>query len=214
MFKKWRQVAMVGMALTLVSIPSMSFADTKPMPEKLGNGPRIEGRLEKGTRDRKGERPEMKEEHRARLTETITQYAPELLGTFEAFWNDHDALHTSLMAEKDRIAEAEKEASIAFMDGIREKVTAGTLTREEAKVEIEAYKSTVRATRDARRTQIEALKSMDISETVKKEMHDALINAIESEDAAAVVEALNAMISTHAQHLSFDQAKLELLKTF
>lgn len=211
MFKKWRQVAMVGMALTLVSIPSMSFADTKPMPEKLGNGPRIEGRVEKGTRDRKGERPELKEEHRAQLTETITQYAPELLGTFEAFWNDHDALHTSLMAEKDRIAEAEKEASIAFMDGIREKVTAGTLTREEAKVEIEAYRATVRETREARRIQIEALKP---SEPDKKEMHDALINAIESEDAAAVVEALNAMISTHAQHLSFDQAKLELLKTF
>lgn len=219
MKSKMKKMLAISLAVIVLLVPSLSFADeaTVPAQKKFNVEGKLNQRLDtfkEGIKERAGEHQEKKEVYRERLTALIGEYAPELTADFESFWSAHDAIHEQLMAERERIAEAKKEESIAFFEAIKEQVTSGEMTREEAKVEIEAFRTAVREEREAVKAEFDALKeALDVPQEVIKALHDSLKVAAEAGDGDAVTEILEEMISYQPQHLAFDQAKLELMMT-
>lgn len=214
-----KKMLAMGLALILLLVPSLSFADeaTIPAQKKFNVEGKLNHRLDtfkEGLEERAGENQEKKEGYRERLSALIGEYAPELIGDFEDFWSAHDEIHEQLMAERERIAEAKKEETIAFFEAIKAQVISGEMTREEAKVEIEASRTAVREEREAVKAEFDALKeALDVPQDIIKALHDSLKVAAEVGDGDRVTEILAEMISYQPQHLAFDQAKLELLMT-
>lgn len=203
-----KKMLSLSLAVILLLVPSLSFADeTAPPAQKTFN---VEDRLH----ERFGEVQERKEVYRERLIDLVSEFAPELLADFESFWNDHDDIHTQLMAERERIAETKRTESMAFFESIKARVTSNEITREEAKLELEAFRAAERAERESVKAEFEALKeSMDVPQEVIKDLHDSLKDAEEIGDVETVKEILMELISYQPQHLAFDQAKLELMMT-
>lgn len=223
MKSKMKKMLAISLAVIVLLVPSLSFADeiapttqrnfraAGRVNERLGE--RL-GAFKDGLKERAGEAEERKEVYRERLAELIGEYAPELLVEFESFWDAHDDIHEQLKAERERIAEAKKEEAITFFEMIKAKVTSGEMTREEARVEIEAFRAAEKAEREAVKAEFEALKeAMDVPVETIKALHEALKVAAEAGDGEAITGILEEMISYQPQHLAFDQAKLELMMT-
>ena len=231
MKSKMKKMMAVGLSAIILLIPNLSFADesTAPTEKILKAEGRLNGRLgektgdrsverlsefKDGIKERAGEASEKKEVSRERLTNLINQYAPDLLVDFQNFWTAHDHIHQQLMAERERIMEAKKEESITFNEMIKAKVSSGEMTREEAKVEIEAFRAVEKTERESVKAEFDTLKeTLDVPKEVIEKLHESLKAAAEAGDSEAVTETLEEMISYHPQHLVFDQAKLELMMT-
>jgi hypothetical protein len=171
-------------------------------------------KIEDRIHERFGQAQEKKEAYRDRFIDLVSEYAPELLDDFESFWTDHDEIHTLLMAERERIAESKKAESMAFFESIKARVTSNEITREEAKMELEAFHAAERAERESVKAEFDALKdSMDVPQEVVKNLHDSLKDAEEAGDVETMKEILMELIGYQPQHLAFDQAKLELMMT-
>ena len=184
-----KKIVLSCIAIVLIAAPTMSFADTVTPTEKI-------------------------DAYRTKLTEVIGNYAPELQSTFDGLWEEHDALHGSLKAERERIFSENAAEGKSFMESIKASLLSKELTREEAKVQIEAYRAGLKAERESTQAEIDALKaSYDVPEGTVKALNEALKSAVEADDSEAVVAALTEIINSLTQHLTFDQAKLDLLMT-
>ena len=217
MKRKFKNVMVLGLAIVLLAVPSLSFADVVTTGTMTGTGyqDKLNERLSEklANIEEKGAAAIVKRDaYRARMTEVINEFAPDLLATFESFWVSHDSVHTSLIAERERIANEQYAEAIAFSDSIKAAVLAGEMTREEAKTAIQAYRSEVKIEREATKAAIDALRlELDVPQGTVKAYHEALKAAVVAGDAASVELALLDLISIQPQHLAFDQAKLELL---
>lgn len=202
------KIVLSCIAIVLIAAPTMSFADTT---EKIDlKAVEFTERLEAKAVDV----IEKRDAYRAKLSEVIGRYAPELQSSFDALWDEHDALHTSLIAERERIVTENAAEGKTFMESIKASVLAGDLTREEAKVQIEAYRAGLKAERDATKSEIDVLKATyDVPEGTIKALNDAIKSAVEADDAVAVTAALTDLMNSLSQHLTFDQSKLDLLMT-
>lgn len=203
MLKRMRQGLVAGIVVTMVTLPSLSFANEMPR-EKAPHG---KAQIEKPMEGRA-------DFFRDKMTDVIMLNAPDLLADFELFWSEHEVIHEALKQEKERLRETEREAVRAKADQIRASLTAGDITREEAKTQLEALRNEERTLREALRTEMEALQgTYEVSKEDRDALHKALETALESDDAEAIALALNNILLSHQKHLAFDQAKLELLKT-
>jgi len=219
MKSKLKNVMVLGLAIVLLAVPSLSFADVNVASVKTG--PSFQDKLNDKLSEKlanieeKGAAAiEKRDAYRARMTEVINEFAPDLMGTFESFWADHDAVHAALIAERERIANEQFAQAIAFSESIKAAILAGEMTREEAKTALQAYRSEVKIEREATKVSLDALKAeLDVPQGNMKAYHDALKMAVTAGDAALVESALQDLISTQPQHLAFDQAKLALLET-
>lgn len=220
MMAKLRKMMAIALAVVVLAIPSLSFAD-EMVPRSEQKRFDVQSRanqrfepLKARLQEKAGQALEKKEIHRSRLTSIINEYAPVLLGEFQNFWDAHDAVHAELLVERERIAGENKEEAIAFAERVKAKVLAGEMTREEAKAEIEAFRAELKAERDSIKAEIDALKdALNVPEDVIKGLHESLKAAVASEEGDAIVAILEEMIELHPQHITFDEAKLELLKT-
>lgn len=209
MMKKMKKTLVVALAVAMMAIPSLSFADAPKVIEKLDM--RYETATDK-LETKAADAVAKRDAYRAKMTETINVYAPALLGDFEAFWSDHDALHTALIAERTRIMQMHITESKAYFESIKAAVEAEEMTREEAKVAISAYRAEVKLERETTKTDIDALKvTYDLAEGEKLTLNKALKEAVLTEDPAAIEAALLDIIAAQPKHLSFDQAKLDYL---
>ena len=205
------KIVLSCIAIALIAAPVMSFADTVTPAEKIDL--KI-GEFNERLEAKAADVIEKRDAYRAKLTEVIGSYAPELQSSFDTLWDEHDALHTSLIAERERIVSVNAAEGKAFMDSIKASVLAGDLTREEAKAQIEAYRAGMKAEREATKSEIDVLKATyDVPEGTIKTLNDAIKTAVEADDATAVSVALTDLMNSLSQHLTFDQAKLELLVT-
>lgn len=217
MKRKFKNVMVLGLAIVLLAVPSLSFADVETTGTKTGTGyqDKLNERLSEklANIEEKGAAALAKRDaYRARMTEVINEFTPDLLATFESFWASHDTVHASLIAERERIANEQYAEAIAFSDSIKAAVLAGEMTREEAKTAIQGYRSEVKIEREATKAAIDALRlELDVPQGTMKAYHEALKSAVTVGDAALVEAALMDLISTQPGHLAFDQAKLELL---
>jgi hypothetical protein len=211
MMKKMKKTLVVALAVAMITIPSLSFADAPKVIEKLDLRHETAAQnLETKAADAIAKR----DAYRAKMTETINTYAPALLGDFESFWSEHDSLHIALIAERTRIMEKHYTESKVFYEGIKASVEADEMTREEAKSAILAFRAQVKLERETTKSDIDALKATyDLAEGEKIALNKALKEAVLAEDPAAVEAALTAIIAAQPKHLSFDQAKLDYLKT-
>ncbi len=209
--KKMKKILVVAMAVALMAIPSLSFADAPKAIEKLDL--RFET-VSDNLATKAADALAKKEAYRAKMTEVLNTYTPALLGDFEAFWSNHDALHVSLIAERMRILQNNYTESKAYLESIKAAVEAKEMTREEAKAAISAYRAELKIEGQTTKSDIEALKlTYDLAEGERVTLNKALKTAIGSKDSAEVEAALMSIMAAQSKHLTFDQAKLDYFMT-
>lgn len=210
MMKKMKKTLVVALAVAMMAIPSLSFADAPKVIEKL------DLRVETATDNLEAKAAEAiakRDAYRVKMTEILNAYAPALLGDFEAFWSEHDSLHIALIAERTRIIQKYFAESKAFYEGIKASLEAEEMTREAAKAAIIAYRADVKLERETTKADIDALKATyDLAEGEKLALNKALKAAVVTKDPAAIEAALLEIIAAQPKHLSFDQAKLDYLE--
>lgn len=241
MMMKMGKLVLLTALVTAIALPSMAFADQKketPVTprEKIVLGEKAAPRenapkanptekitqkfdekrqaIEAKKEDRKGEQEARQMQFRTKMTEIITVYAADLLDEFEGSWATLDGIREDLRDVHEQIRTKNMARNEAFMIDIRTKVQAGTMTKDEAKVAIQAFRATNEAERKVVRDTIEAMKlAAGITPEAHEALHDALMAAVEAKDAVAVKAALVAILDGLQDHIDFEQAKLAYLST-
>lgn len=210
MIKKMKKMLVVTMAVALMTVPSLSFADAPKVIDKLDlRYETASDNLETKATDAIAKR----DAHRVKMTELVNAYAPALLGDFEAFWSAHDSVHTELIAERTRIMDAQFTESKTYLESIKAAVVAKEMTKEDAKAAIVAFRSEVKLERETTKSDMDALKATyDLAEGERIALNKALKAAISTKDSAEIEAALLDIIAAQVKHLSFDQAKLDYLQ--
>ena len=212
--KHMKKTLSIALAVVLLTVPSLSFADGTSQ-KKTDVQDRLTEKVnvfKANFEEKKGQLGEKKEGYREKMSLVIQASAPDLLDTFQEFWTLHDAVHVQLVTEHGRLASAQKDESVAFYETIKAQVTSGAITREAAKVQLQAYRAQVKTERETVKAALDALKvDMAIPEGVVKGLHNALKAAVIADDEDAIPSILEDMIALQPQHLAFDQAKLALL---
>lgn len=238
---KMGKLVLLTALVTAIALPSMAFADQKketpvtprekivlgekPAPReqapKANPAEKIAQRFEEKRQaieakkeDRNAEQEAKQMQFRTKLTEIIALYAADLSDEFQGSWATLDGIREDVRAVHEQIRTKNMARNEAFMIDIRTKVQAGTMTKEEAKAAIQAFKATNEAERAVVRDTIEAMKlAAGISPEAHKALHDALMAAVEAKDAVAVEAALVAILDGIQDHMAFEQAKLAYLST-
>jgi hypothetical protein len=195
-----------------MAVSSIAFADefSEKGPAQKGPGlmqkQQVE-RPEKPVRD-----GEQKEDYRERLTEIMNTFESDLLDDFTSNWADHDSIHEQLMALKEANKEDKQAQRMEVLTGIKAEIEAGNLTREDAKVMLDALKNENQAVREEIKTEIEALKALyNVDKEEVKALHEALKTAVEANDSDAVNAVLQEMLNALTDHINFDEMKYNYL---
>lgn len=208
----------LSLCIALLALPMVSFANTGDGPSpKVNMADRIQAKFEDRQASLDDKRAQVQDKKliaQERLIEIIQTFAPDLEADFQSFWSQHEALHVALIQEEKRIATEKQAETMAFHETIKAQVLDKTITPEEAKAQMLAYREEAKAEREAVRAEVEALKaSLDVPREAVKALYDALKVAVENQDQAAVEAALLGLIDLQPSHLTFDQAKLDLFMT-
>lgn len=199
-----KKVMVTSLAVVLLAIPTLSFADVATTKATASV------QFEEKAADVLAKR----DAYRAKMTEIIGDFAPSMQSDFDTLWAAHDDLHTSLFAERTRIISQKQAETKAVFDDVKAAVASGDMTRIEAKATLTSHKEALEADRNATQAKMDELKATyDVPEGTVKALNQALKVAIESGDATAIASALSDLLSSLAQHLTFDQAKLDYLQT-
>ncbi len=218
LIKKMATLGLIG----ALFIPNLVFAadtvtsaSTKVPPER----PTAERPLKEDLKDRaegienrmqKGQ--ERRDQFDDRTLELVTLYAPELLDSYQAAMDSHDAIHDSLETLRKTEFENDSAAFKEFLTTIKDQLTSGTITREEAKTQIDGFREENKADREASKSEIEALQATyGIDPEAHRTLMDSLKTAIDNKDETAIKAALTSLLPEFQNHVSFDQAVYNLL---
>lgn len=214
------KVIVTSLTVILLALPTLSFADVataKIAPDKVTALDKLDMRVEAASarlEEKAADALAKRDAYRAKMTDIRSEFAPTMQSDFDALWSQHDGLHTALFAERTRILNDKQTETKAIFDSVRAAVAAGDMTREEAKATLSAHKDSLQADKAATQAQIDTLKATyDVPEGTLKALNQALKAAVESGDSEAVSSALTDILNSLAQHLTFDQAKLDYFQT-
>ncbi len=216
-----KKIAVLGLAGALI-IPTLVFADdttntttnptTKPALERpLKENPTDRPEKNIDRMPRGGERASGFED---RSLELVTLYAPELLGKFETAMDSQKSIRDSINTLQQSKMDTRQTEYKTLLNTLKEGLEAGTLTRTEAKTQLEAFKTSNQTEKDALRTELEALKdTYKIDQEAHKTLMIALKTAVDNNDEAAIKASLNTLLDGLNQHIQYDQAVYELFSS-
>lgn len=195
----------------------------KQKPEK---GVRPDGTGEAPSGERPdGERPDHNGSDMMgpQLEETVILYAPALAASYDtAIAAEKEAKDAIRELQKTKMDSTTVDSSRteyqALLTEIKEALLAGTMTRDEAKTKLDAYKTAQKAERDATKDssqdELKALKeSYGITADAEKTLMDNLKTAITANDDTAISATITAIIDSINNHTAYDKAVYELLSS-
>ncbi|GAB6107369.1 hypothetical protein [Fusibacter bizertensis] len=210
-----KKVMFTSLAVVLLAIPTLSFADVAAGRTTAMD--KVDMRIEDAGAQFEEKAADVlakRDAYRAKMTEIIGAFAPDMQSDFDTLWATHDELHTALIAEHKRIISQKQAETKAVFDDVKAAVASGDMTRIEAKATLTSHKEALEADRNATQAKIDELKATyNVPEGTVKALNQALKAAVESGDATAVANALSDILNSLTQHLTFDQAKLDYLQT-
>ncbi len=177
--KKMLILALVGAMV----LPGMAFADAPEHGEARHKGG-------KHGDERHIEKAHVRHEA---LLDAIETYAPERADAFDALFEKEQALKSERRDNRDEKREEMK----TFFDGLKAKLDAGEITREEMKAALDAQRDADREERDA------LMASYGLDKESGKALKDALRDAIDSEDAAAFTALLDDLYTQIENRINF-----------
>lgn len=208
-----KKIAVLGLAGALI-IPTLVFADdtTSTNTTIQADKPTLErpvkdnGRMPNGRERASG--------FEDRSLELVTLYAPELLGKFETAMDSQKSIRDSINTLQQSKMETKQAEYKTLLNTLKEGLEAGTLTRIEARTQLEAFKTSGQTERDALKTELEALKdAYKIDQEAHRILMTTLKTAIDNNDEATIKASLNTLLAELNQHIQYDQAVYELFSS-
>jgi len=156
----------------------------------------------------------------AAFIELVTQYAPDMVTSFETAFDDHDAVHIALFEKRTSIyteVAAQTSAELLLLkEEIDAKLASQEITVKEARAMIKAYlterKTEVKASTEAFKAAIAVEKAaQEVRVQEVKTIHVALKAAIEVNDVATIEASIDSLYTYLLAHIAFDNFKLATL---
>ncbi len=143
----------------------------------------------------------------ARLDETIVLYAPELLDEYEQAVEAQKEIRDAISELNKSRFSSQTDGLKSLLTSLKDQLEAGSITRDEAKTQLEAFHETQKANRDSTKTEFDSLKeTYNADKDSQKTLMENLKTAIEAEDDAAITSALSAIITALENRTASDQA--------
>lgn len=218
LIKKLATLGLIG----AMFIPNLVFAsDTvtsattgAPADRPAANRPVKEGLKDRAEdlKDRMEKNQDRRDQFDDRTLELVTLYAPDLLESYQTVTDTHESIHDSLEALHKSDFESRADEFKTFLNSIKDQLTAGTITREEAKTQIDAFRKENDTERDALRTKLDTLKTTyGLDQEAHRTLMTTLKTAVDNNDEAAIKSALTSLLSELQKHVQYDQAVYNLL---
>ncbi|PKM52104.1 MAG: hypothetical protein CVV02_03700 [Firmicutes bacterium HGW-Firmicutes-7] len=218
-------LAMVLMFSSTMVINAAERTTPNPTPEDRSNGflseleekqdARFDEAQTKWTR-RQTERQTRNDKY----LEIVAQFSPDLLSSYEAAFDTHDALHAELFTTRTRIRTTYSDETKAALEVLKSdlfaQATAGEITWKEAR---ESLKTFLKDSKTAFTTLTDAYKAAILDENSEweakvveiKALHQELRAAIEAEDTDSASAIIDELYDYLLQHIEFDQFKLDTM---
>lgn len=220
-------LTVVLMLSSTMVVSAEETTTTKQSPEDRFNGFLLELEEKQDARydeiDSKwSERQDKRQERNTGFLETVAQYAPELLSSYETAFDTHDALHVELFNKRTAIRTTYSDETMAALTILKEdlfaQATAGEITWKEArqslKVFLQESKDSYVASKTTYKDTVLAAKTDWEANVVEiKALRQELRTAIETNDTVTAAGIIEELYDYLLQHIEFDQFKLDTMNS-